>query len=195
MNGDHFDPYAGFPVEDWPEVTRELVGVYPLPLDDLREVVLDSWSRILTTRIGGELQIGEEYKPNPQMMGNFLHNMIPIVLERNHPSEWRKDNSRHEKDLVYLPDNRFDTEIKTSSSRKIFANRSYAQPSMPGSKDKSGYYLAVNFESFNDTPNPAITMIRLGWLSHKDWIPQASPTGQAAHLEPITYRTKFVSAL
>lgn len=189
------DPYAGVDEDDWLDVTRQLVDEYPLSLSALREVVLDSWNRILTTKIGGELQIGDEYKPSPQMLGNFLHNMIPIVLERNHPSKWRKDASRDEKDLIYLPDSRFDTEIKTSSSNRIFANRSYAQPSAPGSKDKSGYYLAINFEAFKHTSVPKITMIRLGWLSHRDWIPQAAATGQAAHLAPITYQTKFIKAM
>ncbi|PPF82976.1 ScaI family restriction endonuclease [Subtercola sp. Z020] len=189
------DPYSNSPEELWPEITRELVDAYPLSLSELKDVVLDSWTRILSTRIGNELQIGEEYKPSPQMMGNFLHNMIPIVLERAHPAEWRKDDGRFEKDLVYLPDRQFDTEIKTSSQRGIFANRSYAQPSAPGAKEKSGYYLAINFEKFVDGQVPCITMVRLGWLSHRDWIPQASATGQAASLAPITYRTKFVSAL
>lgn len=194
MENSHVDPYAGVNVDGWLKVTQQLIEEYPLSLETIREVVLDSWSRILTTRIGGELKFGEEYKPSPQMMGNFLHSMIPIVLESNHPSVWRKDEDRTEKDLVHIPNRRFDTEIKTSSSLQIFANCSYAQPSAPGSKDKSGYYLAINFESFKETTTPGITRIRLGWLSHSDWIPQASATGQQAHLAPITYRTKFLSA-
>ena len=188
------NPYDGAAPAAWLDITQQLVAEYPLALDDLTAVVLASWERILETKIGGELRFGYEYKPSPQMVGNFLHSMIPVVLEREYPSEWRKDDSRDEKDLLYLPDRRFDTEIKTSSQRGIFANRSYAQPSAPGSKNKSGYYLAINFEKFEATHAPSITMIRLGWLSHEDWIPQTSSTGQQAYLSPTTYRTKFVTA-
>ena len=188
------DPYDGVAPAAWPDITQQLVAEYPLALDELTAVVLDSWKRILETKIGGELRFGYEYKPSPQMVGNFLHSMIPVVLEREYPSEWRKDDSRDEKDLLYLPNSRFDTEIKTSSQRGIFANRSYAQPSAPGSKNKSGYYLAINFQKFGADQPASITMIRLGWLSHEDWIPQASPTGQQAYLSPITYQTKFVTA-
>ena len=47
---------------------------------------------------------------------------------------------------------KYSVEIKTSSNKsKIFGNRSYAQKSENEKKDKSGYYLAINFEQISDT--------------------------------------------
>lgn len=196
MSTQQEDPYAGVPPEQWLSVTERLVDEYPLRLDQIKAVVLESWEKILDTKIGGEFKIGEEYKPTPQIMGDFLHLMIPVVLEKSYPSLWRKDQIGSEKDLIYIPDRKFDTEIKTSSSKSgIFGNRSYAQPSTAGTKDKSGYYLAINFDNFRKISAPKVTKVRLGWLSHRDWNAQKSATGQQASLSPITYKTKFVEAL
>lgn len=170
----------------------ELVNKYPIPHSTIRKSVELSWNKILSTKIGGELQIGTDYKPTPQMLGNFLHLMIPIELEKLTSLGVRQGIGNIEKDIVYTEDRSFDLEIKTSSSRSIFANRSYAQPSSPEAKDKSGYYLAINFQSFNKTENPIITTIKLGWLNHEDWIPQRSSTGQQARLAPKVWENKFI---
>lgn len=75
--------------------------------------------------------------------------------------------------------------MKTSSSkRSIYGNRSYAQKSTTNSrlkKNKSGYYLAINFEKFNrNSPaseRPKITLVRFGWLDQDDWQDQVAATG------------------
>jgi hypothetical protein len=97
--------------------------------------------------------------------------------------------------MVYVPDIRYSVEIKTSSDPKqVFGNRSYAQPSAAvGKKGKSGYYLTVNFQEFTATiTHPQVLRISFGWLDHSDWIPQAAPTGQRAHINPAARQFKLV---
>ena len=88
-------------------------------------------------------------------------------------------------------------EIKTSSSKsQIFANRSYGQQNdSPGKKDKSGYYLAVNFESWKDSiGQPEIRLIRFGWLDHVDWYSQEQASGQQASLPPVVENLQLLIA-
>lgn len=171
----------------------ELLDAHPLSPIEVVEVVLDSWRRILTTRIAGELELGSDVQPNPQMMGNFLDSVIAVTLERRYPEEWRGQQEKFEKDLVYMPDGRFDTELKTSSHKsQVFGNRSYAQPALPGTKIRDGYYITVNFERFADNNPPQIRRIGMGWLNHDDWVPQASQTGQAASIRPEARAGKLI---
>lgn len=86
-------------------------------------------------------------------------------------------------------------EIKGSSNAtQIFANRSYAQPSSDSeTKDKNGYYITINFEKISKAnPHPRITIIRFGYLEHKDWIAQKAATGQQARLAPEAYKYKLI---
>ena len=79
--------------------------------------------------------------------------MIPLELSGKYPQLWRREKDTTEKDLVYIPNDNFSIEIKTSSSpRNIFGNRSYAQKSTTGKtkKSKSGYYLVINFEKIEN---------------------------------------------
>jgi hypothetical protein len=117
-------------------------------------------------------------------MGFFLHELIPLEIATLHPDEWTGERVASEKDIVYIPDDKYSIEVKTSSNpRRIFGNRSYAQGSTKAKKSKSGYYLAVNFEKFSKTnKKPRILLIRFGWLDSSDWIGQTAATGQQAHL-------------
>lgn len=176
------DPYLGVPEADWLNLTHQLISEHPLSSEEIVETVLLAWRKILSTKIAGELEFGKDFKPNPQMMGNFLHKLIAVLFDERYPRVWREGVGNREKDLEYVPDDFFSTEIKTSSSRTIYANRSYAQPSAPGTKKKDGYYIAINFGRFADTDTPEITRVAFGWLDHRDWVPQASATGQQASL-------------
>ena len=122
--------------------------------------------------------------PKPQIMGFFLHELIPLELAARFPKEWRGDKSSDEKDIVYIADRKYSVEIKTSSNpNRIFGNRSYAQKTTKGKKAKSGYYLAVNFEKFTDTTfSPAIKKIRFGWIDASDWMGQRAASGQQSRL-------------
>jgi hypothetical protein len=142
-------------------------------------------------KIGAKLEIGKNIFPKPQIMGFFLHELIPLEIAALHPDEWRGEQTASDKDIVYIPDDTFSIEVKTSShARHIYGNRSYAQGATKRKKSKSGYYLTVNFEKFSaSNKRPRILLIRFGWLDSSDWIGQASETGQQASLtkEADTY--------
>ncbi|GGG05387.1 ScaI family restriction endonuclease [Paenibacillus abyssi] len=158
---------------------------HPLKPEDIVEAVLESWEGILTTKIAGELQLGVDVFPVPQIMGSFLHELIPVKLSKKYPASWRRERDKGDKDLVYIPEDFYSIEIKTSSNKtNIFGNRSYGQENSENNsgKSKSGFYITINFEKFEDDIIPEITKVRFGWIDHSDWKAQKSATGQQASL-------------
>jgi hypothetical protein len=143
-------PYAGLAIDKWEAKTRELIDLHPLGANLLYDLVLHTWNDLFESKIGSKpFQIGKDLFPQPQIMGFFLHELIPLQLESEYPAIWRRNAIASEKDLVYIPDDTFSIEIKTSSSsRSIYGNRSYAQVGQSSRKAKSGYYLAINFQKF-----------------------------------------------
>lgn len=187
-------PYAGLPVSEWEKRTRQLIAEHPLDSREIYEVVHRVWGSIFDSKIGSKpFRIGGDIFPRPQIMAFLLHELIALEFAYRYPGVWRRDETADEKDLVYIPDEKYSIEIKTSSSAKsIFGNRSYAQETASAKKSKSGYYLAINFEKFSSAKRPEITMVRFGWLDHSDWIGQAAATGQQARLEPDVERYKLL---
>jgi hypothetical protein len=190
-------PYDAVVPADWLRVTQELVSAHPLSDEEIVEVVLESWNAIFESSIGPKgFKIGTHIIPKPQIMGFLLHELIPLGFAARHPTLWRIERSAEDKDLVYIPDQAQSVEIKTSShASQIFGNRSYAQKTKGTSKkDKSGYYLAINFGKFVSLgKRPGIRKIRFGWLDHSDWVGQTSSTGQQARLLPATEQSKLIT--
>jgi ScaI restriction endonuclease len=188
--------YEGVPEEGWAEVTRKLIDAHPLDPDEIVEVVLLCWQDIFESKIGRRgLRIGTDVFPTPQIMATLLHELVPAEFQHRYPDKWRRDASGTDKDLVYIPDERYSAEIKCSSSAKsIYANRSYAQQHTENKKARAGYFIGVNFQKFSDDlrQQPAITRVSFGWLDWTDWIPQASPTGQQAYLSTAAKRFKML---
>lgn len=179
-------PYEGHHIRDWDNITEDLISKHPLSNEEIVNTILEAWERIKLTKIGGLLQIGVDVFPSPQIMGSYLHELIPIMLAYKHPGIWRKERTKDEKDIVYIPDDYYSVEIKTSSNAtNIYGNRSYGQENSKNNsgKKKYGYYLTVNFEKYTDTNhNPRIRKIRFGWIDHSDWHAQTAATGQQAAL-------------
>lgn len=178
-------PYENVPISDWKDVTESLIDAHPLSEEDIVNAVLQSWDKILRTKIGDELQIGVDIFPSPQIMGNYLHEIIPVILSKKYPELWRKESEKSDKDLVYIPNDSFSIEIKTSSNKNnIYGNRSYGQAEGDNTsgKSKSGYYITVNFEDIKKVNPPKILRIRFGWIDHSDWKAQAAASGQQASL-------------
>lgn len=190
-------PYAGLPVQDWASKTQELIERHPLDSEEIYEVVLQVWNDIFESGIGSKpFRIGTDLFPRPQVMGFFLHELIPLEFAHRYPNIWRREETTDEKDLVYIPDSIYSVEIKTSSSlRNIYGNRSYAQETIAGKKSKSGYYLAINFQKFSkkvEAKRPSITSVRFGWLDHEDWIGQIAATGQQSRLSREVEQNKLL---
>jgi hypothetical protein len=119
------------PVAAWPKISRELIDKHPLKPKEIVDVVLKAWDDIFDSSFGPKpFKIGVDIFPKPQIMAFLLHELIPLEFAERYKGKWRIDKSGDEKDLVYIPDDQFSVEIKTSSSdSKIFGNRSYAQKS------------------------------------------------------------------
>ena len=178
-------PYKGLPPEQWLAVTQNLIKAHPLNTAEIVEVVLAAWDSIFASKMGtSAFHIGKDIFPKPQIMGFFLHELIPLELAVRYPRSWRGERVPGDKDLVYIPDDQYSIEVKTSSNpRHIFGNRSYAQEATESKKGKSGYYLTVNFEKFSgDVKKPNILLVRFGWLDATDWIGQKAATGQQSRL-------------
>lgn len=183
-------PYANEPEYRWSEITESLIAKHPLSEKDIVSAVLQAWEGIMQTSIAKELQIGVDIFPTPQSLGNYLHELIPVILNKRYPKLWARDIQKKDKDLVYVPNPFYSCEIKTSSSpNNIYGNASYGLEDSSGSSSKSrdGYYIAVNFEKFtpkDPTFKPRIRKIRFGWLDHTDWHSQGASSGQQASIRP-----------
>lgn len=176
--------------------TKELLNKHPLSEDIIIKAVLQSWEDLFKTKLGSSDVSFFDIKASPQVIGNLLHTLIPHNISLLDPN-WRAENNKEDKDLVYIPDDRFSIELKTSSNKnQIFGNRSYAQPSTgTNHKSKDGYYIAVNFEKHTKDESyiPKIRLIRFGYLTHEDWIPQKSASGQQARLTPTANKFKLIT--
>lgn len=187
-------PYAGKDKSEWKSITNALIERHPLNEKSLVNMVLLAWENIFNTSIGkNNLKIGTHIFPKPQVIGALMHELIPAEMAATYPSDWRGEQDANDKDIVYIPDDFYSIELKTSSNpSKIFGNRSYAQKPSQGKKGKDGFYIAVNFEKFSKKiSRPEILVIRFGWLDHTDWRGQKAESGQQANLSAETYDTKF----
>lgn len=191
-------PYENLPEIQWKETTKRLINDHPLSQDVLISTVLEAWDGILRTKIANELQIGIDIFPTPQSLGNYLHELIPVSLEKKYPGQWTRDIEKKDKDLVCVTNPYYSVEIKTSSNaNNIYGNASYGQEDSANasSKTKDGYYLAINFEKFIPSEKnfiPRIKKIRFGWLDHSDWHSQNASSGQAATISPIVRDNKLL---
>jgi len=181
-------PYSGRPESAWLGITGKLVEKHPLKRGVLLQAAISTWGTLWQTTVGsGRTSVGlAELKVPATIIGYFFEILLAMELERRQPMVWRGSQSKDEKDLVYLPDPAFSVEIKTSGQRgfKVYGNRSYGQRTardVPAKKEKSGYYITVNF--FGQT----LTLLRFGWIDADDWDPQEAPTGQMAGLGKAVY--------
>jgi hypothetical protein len=186
-------PYDGKPESDWLSITQQLVNSHPLKSAELLDAAITAWATLWQTTVGtGALAVKlADLKVPATIVGYFFEVLLARELEQRAPTLWRGNLSKEDKDLVYIPDPKFSVEIKTSGQRgfKVYGNRSYGQKpgtDLPSKKEKSGFYLTVNF--FNQT----LTLIRFGWIDAADWDPQEAPTGQMAGLKPAVYDTKLI---
>ncbi len=188
-------PYNQIAPNNWQSITKRLIERHPLSVRELKGVVLKSWDDIFLSKIGRKPYfMGRDIAPKPQILGFFLHELISLEFENRYPKKWVRERNAKDKDMVYLPNELFSIEIKTSSNPKsIFGNRSYAQVTENDKKLKSGYYLAINFEKIDSSgKKPKILKIRFGWLDHDDWMGQTSQTGQQSRLSREVENGKLI---
>ena len=183
-------PYLDYPLEEWKEITENLIADYPLEQEELLEIALISWRRILGSEIGEKIKIHEVELPST-VVGYFFQKLFSHELSSRYPDTWQGETHKADKDLVNIKNSFFSTEMKASGQMgySVFGNRSYNQEvnNTGSSKDKSGYYITLNF--YGQT----INLLRLGWVDQDDWIPQGAQSGQAAILKPEVYSHKLIT--
>lgn len=187
-------PYDGCTTEEQMlAMTQELIERHPLTLEEIRDIAIKCWNALWQTRVGeGETAIPLTEIDVPSIVvGYFFERLFARELHSRYPDEWRGNRSKDEKDLVYIPNSFFSTEIKTSGQLKfeIFGNASSSKKAeneaLVLKAEKSGYYITVNF--YGQTLN----LIRFGWIDVDDWKPQTASTGQAATLKSYVYTSKL----
>lgn len=185
-------PYAGTSVAQWAEVTRSLVQAHPLTPELIHDAAMLSWSRLWNTWVG-DASVGfpiAEINPPATVIGYMFEKLFAKELAGRLPGAWR-GGVGSEKDLHCLVDETKSVEMKASGQLgyKIYGNRSYGQVlenADAAKKDKSGYYITVNF--YGQT----LTLLRFGWIDSSDWQAQKSPTGQMAGLGSDVYSHKLI---
>lgn len=186
-------PYLGASVDQWAQITRNIVGQHPLTPDLILDAALLSWSRLWSTWVG-DVNIGfplADIDPPATVIGYMFEKLFAKELAVRLPGAWR-GGVGSEKDLHCLTNEMMSVEMKASGQLgyKIYGNRSYGQVlenTDAAKKDKSGYYITVNF--YGQT----LTLLRFGWIDSFDWRAQNSPTGQMAGLPAEVYANKLIS--
>ena len=189
-------PYFKVQIARRLDVTRNLLAAHPLDGPTLVAAVQGAWKSIFESSLGG-FKIGVDIFPVPQTMGFFLHELIPLRIAATH-SGWRREIGGTEKDLVFIPNEKYSIEIKTSSDRtNIYGNRSFGLESPgKGKKAKDGFYLTVNFQKWSEVSEkdqPSVSRIRFGWLDHTDWMAQNAQSGQNSTLPADVYNTQLLT--
>jgi len=186
-------PYDGVEVSRWTDVTRSLLQAHPLKPAIIHDAAQASWERLWSTTVG-DAALGfplVELDPPATVVGYFFEKLFAKELATRLPGVWRGGKGS-EKDLHCLSDPTKSVEMKASGQLgyKIYGNRSYGQAienAEAAKKDKSGYYITINFHG------QTLTRLRFGWIDADDWVPQKSPTGQMAGLGDDVYKYKLLT--
>lgn len=184
-------PYEGVPEEGWQAVTDKLIEQHPLTPDLIRDAALVSWERLWNSTVG-DAHTGfklQEVDPPATVVGYFFEKIFAKELAKRLPGEWR-GGTGSEKDLHCIKNDAMSVEMKSSGQLgyKVYGNRSYGQKvenAEAAKKDKSGYYITINFHK------QKLTRLRFGWIDADDWKAQASATGQMAGLPDAVYEHKL----
>jgi hypothetical protein len=183
-------PYAGKPLSSWLQITDSLIAEHPISPQEILVVAMLSWDRLWTSQIGGKISLDEVELP-ATVVGYFFQKLFAHELKSRYPNIWKGEELKSDKDLVNIQNPYFSTEMKSSGQLgyALFGNRSYnqiAKSSGMSGKDKSGFYITMNFYQ------KTITLLRFGWIDQDDWIPQGAATGQAAVLKQEVYKYKLL---
>ncbi len=184
--------YNGRPVGEWLEVTRSLIADHPLTPETILAAAQTSWARLWSTTVG-DATMGfpfAEADPPATVVGYFFEKLFAKELAARFPQGWRGGKGS-EKDLHCLTDITKSVEMKASGQLgyKVYGNRSFGQVvenADIAKKDKSGYYITINF--YKQT----LTLLRFGWIDADDWQAQKAATGQMAGLNDEVYKYKLL---
>ncbi|MDJ0579793.1 ScaI family restriction endonuclease [Crocosphaera sp.] len=188
-------PYIDYSEEEWPNITKQLVDNFPLLQDDLIYLVESAWEELFSSSLGNsQLKIGQDIFLPAQATGVILEKLIAVILTENY-SGWRGGQTKQEKDIIYVNNDRYSFEIKTSSSKNgLYGNRSTGHRSSDRTKYRTGYYLVINYKLPKEEDlTRQLWKIRFGWIDDEDWLGQNKPTGQQASIGAKLARLKLIT--
>jgi hypothetical protein len=170
--------------------TQEKIDKFPISMQQLSTLVLDTGIIMLNEKLFGK-SLKEIIDSSPNK-GALIGQLFPIAFNQKlvaaHPDVFRPEQHIYEKDIVCIVNRLYDFEIKVSTSdEKILGNQSYANNG--GYKDKSSFYLAVNFDKIDYS----IKLIRFGWLDIEDWGISDSLNGQGSAVNTLAQRSKMIT--
>jgi hypothetical protein len=121
-------PYVDKTESEWLEVTRKLVESHPIKTADLLDTAVTAWAMLWQTTVGTApmaMKLSDLRVP-ATIVGYFFEVLFAREMQRRAPALWRGNQSKDEKDLVYVPDPNFSVEIKASGQAgfKVYGNRS-----------------------------------------------------------------------
>jgi hypothetical protein len=190
-------PYKDRDMSEWELITDKLVREFPLNQDLLVSITELAWKDIFSLRIGeSDLIIGQNIYLPAQAIGVILENLIAFHLSKL-DNRWKGGEAKNDKDIVCSFDNCYSFEIKTSSSKNgIYGNRSTGFLSQNRTKNRTGYYLIINYKipKKNDTTSK-LWKIRFGWIDDEDWVGQTSESGQQASISADLAKLKLVTLM
>lgn len=184
-------PYLGAPVNQWASITRQLVQQHPLTPALIHDAAMISWNRLWNTWVG-DREVGfplAHIDPPATVIGYMFEKLFAKELATRMPNSWR-GGAGSEKDLHCIFDEALSVEMKASGQLgyKIYGNRSYGQTlenADAAKKDKSGFYITVNFVG------QTLTLLRFGWIDASDWQAQRAASGQMSGLSDEVYAYKL----
>lgn len=188
-------PYTDYPEKEWLKITQQLVNNFPLSRDNLIFLVESAWEELFSSSFGSsQLKIGQDIFLPAQATGVILEKLIAVILTNSY-SGWRGGKTKQEKDIIYINDNCYSFEIKTSSSKNgLYGNRSTGHRSSDRTKYRTGYYLVINYKlPKEDNLSRQLWKIRFGWIDDEDWLGQNKPTGQQASIGAKLARLKLIT--
>jgi hypothetical protein len=188
-------PYSDHPQSEWPNITKKLVDLFPIPMEQIIDVVETCWNDLYASSIGKSgLKIGTDIFLPAQATGVVLERLIGVEMQKRFDG-WRGGQSKTEKDIVFEKELKFSFEVKTSSSKSgLYGNRSTGHRAEGRTKFRTGYYLVINYKlPTEQDPSHALYNVRFGWIDDDDWVGQAQPTGQQASIGVQLARLKLIT--
>lgn len=99
-------PYAREPIENWANITRDLIQQYPVSPAEILDIAMLSWRRFWSSQIGDEINLDEVDLP-ATVVGYFFQKLYSHELHSRYPNVWKGEELKSDKDLVNIHDSFF----------------------------------------------------------------------------------------
>ena len=157
------------------------INTHPLFGDSerLMDVVTRAWEAVWTAKLGDGCLVSDlPGGQSSQLIGLLFESALARELTLQDP-RWTRGSSKSDPDYVFAADPALGFQLKTcgQASWQVFGNKVARQ---------RGYILAINYYKNR------LSLVRAGYLSADDWVPQRSSTGNSSKLKLDAYKFKLM---